>query len=67
VGSSVSPSSSTLEHSRRGREPHKDFFYEDRVLPRSSEQAHVADAQETSVNRGGPGSSPQTLDFISTL
>jgi len=67
MGSSADSPSSALEHSPRGRAPHKGFFYEHRALLRPSEQAQVADGRETSVNRGAPGSSPKTLGFIATV
>jgi len=65
MGSSASPPSTAFEHSRRGRGPHKDCFYEDRALPYPSERAQ--DAREGSVNSHTQGSSPKTLDFISTV
>ena len=67
MGSSGDSPSSALEHSRRRRERHKDFFYEDRALPHPSEQAQVADARESSVNSRDPGSSPKNLEFIATV
>jgi hypothetical protein len=67
MGSSGYSPSSALEHSRRGLEPHKHFFYEDRALPRPSEQAHVADGRERSVHCRAPGSSPKNLGFITTV
>jgi len=66
MGSSADSHSSALEHSPRGRAPHKDFFSEDRALPRPSEQAHVAGAREGSVNSRAPVSSPKNLDYIAS-
>jgi len=67
MGSSGYPPSSTLEHSRRRRELHKDLFYEDRDLPRPSEKTQVADGRESSVNGCGPGSSAKNLQFIAAV